>query len=217
MKKIYKILIISILLISALFINNKVEALLPLSGTIIVIDPGHGGKDPGTTDGKINESNINLSISRYLELELSKMGASVILTRDGDYDLSKPNAKWRKKSDFDNRIKLINNSNADLYLSIHLNYLTDSSYWGAQVFYSDEKNKEIASSIQKIINDELKNNREEKKIPSKTYMYSKLNRPGVLIECGFLSNEKEKNLLITQEYQQKLAKVITNGVIDVFN
>ena len=217
MKKIYKILIISILLISALFINNKVEALLPLSGKIIVIDPGHGGKDPGTTDGNINESNINLSISRYLELELSKMGASVILTRDGDYDLSKPNAKWRKKSDFDNRIKLINNSNADLYLSIHLNYLTDSSYWGAQVFYSDEKNKEIASSIQKIINDELKNNREEKKIPSKTYMYSKLNRPGVLIECGFLSNEKEKNLLITQEYQQKLAKVITNGVIDVFN
>ncbi len=217
MKKIYKILIISILLISALFINNKVEALLPLSGKIIVIDPGHGGKDPGSTDGNINESNINLSISRYLELELSKMGASVILTRDGDYDLSKPNAKWRKKSDFDNRIKLINNSNADLYLSIHLNYLTDSSYWGAQVFYSDEKNKEIASSIQKIINDELKNNREEKKIPSKTYMYSKLNRPGVLIECGFLSNEKEKNLLITQEYQQKLAKVITNGVIDVFN
>ncbi len=217
MKKIYKILIISILLISALFINNKVEALLPLSGKIIVIDPGHGGKDPGTTDGNINESNINLSISRYLELELAKVGASVILTRDGDYDLSKPNAKWRKKSDFDNRIKLINNSNADLYLSIHLNYLTDSSYWGAQVFYSDEKNKEIASSIQKIINDELKNNREEKKIPSKTYMYSKLNRPGVLIECGFLSNEKEKNLLITQEYQQKLAKVITNGVIDVFN
>jgi len=123
MKKRYKIIITILLLISAIFINKEVQALLPLSGKVIIVDAGHGGVDPGTTKDNIYEKDINLAISKYLELELSKSGASVILTRDGDYDLSYPDARWRKKSDFDNRINLINNSKANLYLSIHLNYL----------------------------------------------------------------------------------------------
>ena len=89
----------------------KVEAVMPLTGKIIVIDPGHGLEDPGTNYGNVYEKNINLSIGLFLEKELGSMGAEVILTRDGDYDLSTPNAKYRKKSDFDNRIKLINESN----------------------------------------------------------------------------------------------------------
>ena len=141
MKKIIKIGTIIVLLISALFINKEVKALLPLSGKIIIIDPGHGGKDPGTINDETYESEINLQISKYLEIELTKMGATVILTREGNYDLSSPNARWRKKSDFDNRINLINNSKANLYLSIHLNYLTDTKYYGAQVFYNNEENK----------------------------------------------------------------------------
>lgn len=216
MKKIIKIFIISLLLISAIFINKEVEALLPLSGKIIIIDPGHGGKDPGTISEDTYESEINLQISKYLEIELSKIGATIILTRDGNYDLSTPNAKWRKKSDFDNRINLINNSKANMYISIHLNYLTDSKYYGAQAFYNNEENKEIASSIQEVLNKELNNDREIKKIPSRTYMYSKLNIPGVLIECGFLSNYKEKKLLKTSDYQQKLAKIIAQGIINYY-
>ncbi len=216
MKKIIKIFIITILLISALFINKEVKALLPLSGKIIIIDPGHGGKDPGTISGDTYESDINLQISKQLEIELTKMGATVILTREGNYDLSSPNAKWRKKSDFDNRINLINNSKASLYLSIHLNYLTDSKYYGAQVFYNNEENKKIASSIQETLNKELKNDREIKKIPKRTYMYSKLNIPGVLIECGFLSNYNEKELLKTAKYQQQLAVIITKGIIEYY-
>lgn len=216
MKKIMKISIITILLISALFINNEVKALLPLSGKIIIIDPGHGGKDPGTSSGSIKESEINLSISKYLELELTKVGATTILTRDGDYDLSTPNAKWRKKSDFDNRINLINKSKANMYLSIHLNYLGDSSYSGAQVFYNNEENKEIAMVIQEELNKNLDSNREIKKIPSKTYMYDKLTIPGVLIECGFLSNYKEKELLTSSDYQQKIAQVIKDALINYY-
>lgn len=216
MKKKIKIVTITLLLISALFINKEVEALLPLSGKIIIIDPGHGGKDPGTISNETYESEINLQISKYLEIELTKMGATVILTREGNYDLSTPNAKWRKKSDFDNRINLINNSQANLYLSIHLNYLEDTKYYGAQVFYNNKENKIIASSIQDNLNKELKNDREIKKIPSRTYMYSKLNIPGVLIECGFLSNYKEKELLKTPEYQQKLATIITEGIINYY-
>lgn len=216
MKKHFKYLIIIILLISAIFINTTVQALMPLSGKIIIIDPGHGGADPGTISNNTYESNINLAISQALEIELVKSGATVILTRDGDYDLSHPKAKWRKKSDFDNRIKLINNSKADMYLSIHLNYLTDSKYNGAQVFYNSETNKEIALVIQENLNTELKNDRDVKPIPTKTYMYSKLTVPGVLIECGFLSNPNEKSKLVTKEYQEQLARTITKGIINYY-
>ena len=206
------------LVLLMLFSFSKVEALLPLSGRIIVIDPGHGGKDPGTVSGNIYESHINLKISKYLEYYLSKNGATVILTRNGNYDLSSPNIYNRKRSDFDNRIKLINNSIADLYLSIHLNYLSDSSYYGPQVFYNDknEDNKIIADTIQKHLNEQVKTNREIKKIPSRTYMYSKLKPEGVLIECGFLSNYNEKIKLKTDKYQEKIAQYITEAIIKYY-
>lgn len=206
------------LILLMLFSFSKVDALLPLSGKIIVIDPGHGGKDPGTVSGNIYESHINLKISKYLEYYLSKNGASVILTRNGNYDLSSPNIYNRKRSDFDNRIKLINNSNADLYLSIHLNYLSDSSYYGPQVFYNDksENNKLLAEIIQNYLNEKIKTKREIKSIPSRTYMYSKLKPNGVLIECGFLSNYNEKMKLKTDEYQEKIAQYITEAIIKYY-
>lgn len=216
MKTKIKLITFAILLVSALFINNKVQALLPLSGKIIIIDPGHGGKDPGTTYNTIYEKDINLAISKYLEIELTKLGASVKLTRDNDYDLSSPNAYWRKKSDFDNRIKLINESKGDLYLSIHLNYLSNASYSGPQVFFNNNDEKKLASVIQEKLNEVTKQNREIKTIPKKTYMYSKLNISGVLIECGFLSNTNERNSLKTTEYQQLIAKTIANAIASYY-
>lgn len=197
------------------FYSLKVEAIMPLTGKVIVIDPGHGLKDPGTSYGNLLEKDINLSISLLLEKKLGVLGAEVILTRDGDYDLSTPNANYRKKSDFDNRIKLINESKADLYLSIHLNYLSDFSYSGPQVFYIDE-NKELAEYVQKSMNDFLNGDRKTKKIPADTYMYNKLKVPGVLIECGFLSNEKERVLLKKEAYQEKVAESIVKGVLEYF-
>ena len=217
MKTKFKIVILILLLLSALFINTKVNALMPLSSKIIVIDPGHGGKDPGTISDTTYESNINLAISKALEIELSKAGATVILTRNDDYDLSVPNARWRKKSDFDNRINLINDSKADIYLSIHLNYLTNSAYYGPQVFYDNKDTENLATIIQNTLNTNLNTDRKIKPIPSKTYMYDKLNVPGVLIECGFLSNPSEKSKLITEEYQQKLAILIKDALISYFN
>ena len=217
MKTKIKILTLIILLLSALFINTKVSALMPLSGKTIVIDPGHGGKDPGTSSDTIYEKDINLAISKALEIELSKVGATVIMTREDDYDLSKPNARWRKKSDFDNRIKLINNSKANLYLSIHLNYLTNSAYKGPQVFYEKESDINLASILQETLNTNLNTDRKIKPIPNKTYMYDKLTIPGALIECGFLSNYEEKNKLTTEEYQQKIASLIKDAIITYFN
>ena len=211
MRKYLCIVFILFVLLCSIFNIIDVSAFLPLSGKVIVIDPGHGAKDPGTSYKDILEKDINLNISLFLQSELIKRGATVLLTRDGDYDLSSANAFWRKKSDFDNRIKFINESNADLYLSIHLNYLDEHEYKGAQVFYN-KNNENLAMLLQEFINKELISNRKIKKIPTNTYMYNKLNVPGVLIECGFLSNYQERNLLVTKKYQQKIASVIAEAI-----
>ncbi len=137
------------------------------------------------------------------------------MTRDGDYDLSSPNADRRKKSDFDNRIDLINKSGADLYLSIHINYLEDSSVYGAQTFYTED-NKLLAHVIQESFQSYLNSPLEEKKIVDTIYMYKQLKVPGVLIECGFFSNKKEKDLLISEQYQLKLVNSIVNALINYY-
>ena len=195
--------------------SSNVYAELPLLGKVIIVDAGHGSEDPGTTYGKIYEKDINLKISLYLEKALSKYGASVIMTRDGDYDLSTPNTNHRKKSDFDNRIKLINESKGDMYISIHLNYLSNSAYKGVQVFYNND-NKNLAQVVQTHLNQELNGNREIKKIPTSTYMYNKLKIKGVLIECGFLSNTSERNLLQSDEYQEKVAVSIADAIVKYY-
>ncbi len=206
------IFIISIFLLSSVFGKDN----LFLVGRIIVIDPGHGFLDPGTSYENIYEKDINLNISLYLKEKLESNGATVYMTRDGDYDLSTPNAIYRKKSDFDNRINLINNSKADIYLSIHLNYLSDFKYYGPQVFYNG-KNIYFANIMQDVLNKGLNSNRKIKNIPKDTYMYSKLKVNGLLIECGFLSNYEDRQKLITNEYQKKVANLISNGVIKYFS
>ena len=186
-----------------------------LKDKVILIDPGHGNKDPGTVVGDVYEKDINLKISLKLKTELEKQGVKVILTRDGDYDLAYPNASYRKKSDFDNRIKLINSSKADLYLSIHLNYLASSKYYGPQVFY-DKDNQKFAEVVQQTLNKDMNTDRKVKKIPSSTYMYDKLKVPGILIECGFLSNPSEREKLKSEEYQQKIAVSIVKAIREYF-
>ncbi|MBQ4584200.1 MAG: N-acetylmuramoyl-L-alanine amidase [Bacilli bacterium] len=198
------------------FISSKymVSAKLPLNEKTIAIDAGHGGKDPGTTYKDIYEKDINLKISLYLKESLINLGANVVMTREGDYDLSSPSAYARKKSDFDNRIKLINNSEVDFYVSIHLNYLTDSKYSGAQVFALKD-NMEYAKNIQDYLNKNLKGDRESKRMPTATYMYQRLAVPGVLIECGFLSNATERAKLITDEYQKQVAGAIAKSITNI--
>ena len=206
--------IIFIFLLCLFVFISSVKASLPLSGKQIAIDIGHGGKDNGTSYGNIFEKDINLSVGMKLQEELSRNGASVLLTRDEDYDLSSPNVDRRKKSDFDNRIKLINESSVDMYISIHTNYLDDSSYFGAQVFYYREGNRKLAENIQAQLNT-ISHPREIKPMPN-VYMYQRLNKPGVLVEVGFLSNSYERNKLITSEYQIQLAKSIVNGIIEYY-
>ena len=213
-KNIFKPLL-CIVIIFLIVIINPVEATLPLNGKVIVLDAGHGGLDPGTVYKSIYEKDINLKIVMYLKKELEKYGASVLLTRNSDADLSGGVKNHRKKADFDNRIKIINSNDTDLYISIHLNYISEEKYYGAQVFYNKE-NFNLANIIQNYLNDNTNSNRKVKKIPANTYMYNKINKDGVLIECGFLSNKEEREKLITDNYQELLAKVISNAIVNYF-
>lgn len=217
MKKIVFIILILLFIILSIFKVNAGSLNFPLLGKTFYIDPGHGSKDKGTSHNNADEKTLNLDISKVLKQELENMGATVFLTRDGDYDLSKPNALYRKKSDFDSRIALINNSKADMYLSIHQNYYKNAKYSGPQVFYSKvvNENIKIASFIQESLNKYTKNDREIKKVP-KTYMYDKLNVPGVLIECGFISNPEELKKLKNEKYQKELSQSIIMGIINYY-
>lgn len=139
-----------------------------------------------------------------------KYGATVILTRDGDYDLSTPNTKTRKRSDFNNRIKLINETKADLVISIHQNYYKDTKYKGTQIFY--KKNKELADFLQENINKE----RLTKPISNTLYMYNKINTEVLLIECGFISNSSERKKLTDEKYQKEYVNNLSKYISDYF-
>lgn len=132
------------------------------------------------------------------------------MTRVGDYDLSTPNAYRRKKSDFDNRIKIINENNTDLVISIHQNYYNDSKYSGTQIFYKG--NKELAKYLQTKINPE----RKIKMISNELYMYNKLKSDTLLIECGFISNNEDRKKLIDVNFQKKYVKKLARFIIEYY-
>ena len=190
---------------------------LPLLGKVIYIDPGHGGTDPGALYNDLYEADLNLQISLKLEAELEKNGAIVYLTRYGDYDLAVKNAINRKRSDLSRRANIINASNADIYLSIHLNSDISSTWQGAQAFYDtvNEKNEIIAKIMQEQFKMDLKTNREYKQI-NDHYLYQRVKIPGVLLEVGFISNPNERYLLKQDNYQEKIAVSIKNGLINYF-
>ena len=215
-KIIYLIItILSIISFSGIYAQNEEFSLL---GKIIYIDPGHGGTDPGAIYKDIYESNINLNISKKLYNLLLSKGAIVYLTRDGDYDLSVTNAINRKRSDLSRRANIINKSDCDLYISIHLNAESTGIWRGAQVFYDDinPKNEKIAKIMQEELSKTLNTNRKYKET-NEMYLHKRVERPGVLIEVGFLSNANERYLLTKDYYQDRIATTITNGIIKYFN
>ena len=215
----YKTLIICLFFIS-IFCFSKVNALIKdytLLGKIIYIDPGHGGVDAGAISNTILEKDINLLLSKKLESTLTSKGAIVYLTRDGDYDLSKSTIN-RKRNDLYNRVKLINNSKADIYISIHLNSSTSNKWSGIQLFYSNiiKENKILAETITNTIKQNMKNIRDVKK-ENNYYMYSKIKIPGILIEAGFISNPNDNYKIRQNTYQDTLINNIALGIEKYFN
>ena len=212
-----KMFLLFIMLILVFDKTNAFMEEVPLVGKVIYLDAGHGGKDPGAYYKDIYEEDINLSIVLKLRDKLESLGAIVYLTRDSDYDLSNPNVSLRKRSDLSNRANMINSSDADMYLSIHLNSSSNTSWKGAQVFYDDinENNEKLADIFQKNFNKYLNSNRNIQEI-STLYMYKRITKPGLLLELGFISNPNERYLLNQDDYQNKIVNVLSDTLLEVF-
>lgn len=207
-------------LIFIMCIVYKVEAVdndLPLLGRVIFVDPGHGGRDPGTMHGNIKEKDIVLEISKKLRDELTTKGAIVYMTRETDEDLSSIWDPNKKRGDLYRRILMYREYDAELYLSIHINYYSDTSQSGAEVLYNsiNSENKIFGEILMNNFKTALGSTRRLKK--TDLYMYSNTTVPGVLIECGFLSNPNERYLLQRTDYQKKLSDIISDSVVTYFN
>lgn len=184
---------------------------------LIIIDPGHGGMDTGAVVENVYESNLVLDISKKIEEVLENAGYDVILTRN-NYD-SLSGDKFIKKVDMQKRVNIINQNNARLALSIHLNKFSIEKYHGAQIFYNNNivENKELASSLQEKFNNYLGNTNRNIVSRNDVYLLNRINIPCCLIECGFMSNPDEFELLQKEEYQYKLAFAILLGINDFFD
>ncbi len=194
---------------------------LPLSGKIIYLDPGHGGPDGGAGDEGALEKDIALSVAERMRDYFQEQGALVIMTREEDKDLADEGTKGysrRKVEDLKKRLELINESDADLFLSIHLNSIPSSKWSGAQTFYNPkfEENKYVAKAIQDELQRNLENTTREAKGIQNVYIIKYAEKPGALVEIGFLSNPGERANLMTEKYQEKVAASIYNGVLKYF-
>ena len=204
--------------------NEYVETVsLPVSGKTVIVDAGHGIPDEGAEVGDgTTEAETNLKIALKLQNLLEQSGCNVILTRSDEnaiYDIDSKTLKQKKISDIHNRVKIGNESSADIFVSIHLNKIPQTQYYGWQTFYNEKspEGQKLAKCIQENLNEAIQ--KENKRVASKIeniYIINKVQIPITIVECGFLSNEEEKANLLNDSYQNRLAWGIYNGIIDYF-
>lgn len=217
-----KVVVVSVLMAFICFslvITSSTKEELPVmsyivANKIIVIDPGHGGTDTGAVRGNIVEKEITLSISQKLAKELSQAGAAVILLRNTDTDMAGEGKKFSKREDLTARVKKANENNADLYISIHTNADPNSRWFGAQTFYTpkSEASKLLAESIQEELT-RILGNTTRKALAGDYFVMENTAMPAVIVEVGFISNHREGQLLVNDEYQSKVAFAIFSGIV----
>lgn len=188
--------------------------------TKIVLDAGHGGVDPGVV-GKttgVKESQINLDIVKRAETLFLNAGFDVVLTRKSDVGLYGIATKNLKKKDMAKRREIIEKENPDLVISVHLNEYSLKSRRGGQVFYynNNELSETLAKSVQKEINAIYEDVKDYNALSADLFMLKCTKAPSVIVECGFLSNEKDEKLLLTEEFREEIAYSIFKGVIGYY-
>jgi N-acetylmuramoyl-L-alanine amidase len=194
---------------------------MPLSGKTIVLDAGHGGPDGGAVSKSgIIEKDLNLAIVLQLRDYLQQSGALVYVTREDDSDLASPDTKayrMRKSEDLVRRAKFVEEHNADLMVSIHMNSIPSPQWSGAQTFFypNHEGNANLAALIQDEIRINLQNtSRMAAKTPNNVYLLKAVeNVPSALVEVGFLSNPAEAARLGDAGYQKQVAAAIYQGIL----
>lgn len=219
-------LIISFLIfISTLTFRNPVNTVKQteqnVNQPIVIIDAGHGGFDGGAVadDGTI-EKDINLSIAKYLQEYLSFFSIKTIMIREIDCSVEDDGLttiRQKKSSDLHNRMKVMEETENAIFVSIHQNKYPDGKYSGTQVFYSPKTKDEsqlLAQTIQDCIVNTLQkeNTRQIKECGTSVFLMYNAVKPAVLVECGFLSNYQETMLLKSSEYQKKIAFCIAMGI-----
>ena len=216
------VMLVSIISIASYlkYATQSVETVgLSTASKVIIIDPGHGGFDPGKKgiNGE-NEKDINLKIALKLRDYLEESGALVIMTRTTDDDADGMDGVKHKRKDMAERKKIA--EGGELLISIHQNSFTQPSVKGAQTFYNkkSEQGKLLADLIQKSIKEYAdKENRRETKSNNDYYVLKATNIPAVIVECGFLSNNIDLANLKNDEYQSKMAFSIVCGVLNYLN
>lgn len=221
MKKYVMEMTMAVLLLISVFFLSKEAAVVANENAgkekVIVIDAGHGGADPGMVGiGGLEEKGINLAVSMKLKESLEDQGFTVVMTRTEDQGLYQEGARNKKVQDMQNRIEIMEKAKPLLAVSVHQNSYTEESVKGPQVFYyeSSAEGQKLAVSIQNALNTELSVERPRKEKGNTSYFLLKKS-PCVLniVECGFLTNEKEAELLQTEEYQQKIVEAVTKGIV----
>ena len=232
MRAIYKMLpvygiAVCLILFCSLFASQSVTVLAGAFEDIespglpvIVLDPGHGGEDGGAVSANgVRESGLNLEISLRTRDLLRFLGIPVVMTRETDLSIHSPEAvtvSEKKISDLKNRVALVSGTENPILVSIHQNMFAESKYYGTQLFYADsDPSRQLAEELQALFAAELDpSNHRRAKPCENVYLLSRISCPGVLVECGFLSNPKEEALLQSAEYQKKLAAVLAAGLMD---
>ena len=187
----------------------------------IVVDAGQVGEDGGAVGvNGLVEKEINLAIALALADDLKASNFPVVLVRDSDYsvgDQTLSTVAERKRSDTKRRVQLVEETGDCILVSIHQNQFSQSQYKGAQMFYSpnDSESALLAECIRQSVVGSLQpeNTRQNKEAGEDIYLLTHCQVPGVIVECGFLSNPEEANLLGQEEYQQDMAAAIYNGII----
>ena len=182
----------------------------------VVLDPGHGGSDPGKVGvHKEQEKEINLQIALLVKEILEQKEVKVIMTRESDKGLADESTSNKKVQDLKRRCSLIHEVQPDCVISIHQNSFTDTSSCGPQVFYygASEESKTLAIQLQNALDEALEvSDSRGIKCNNGYYIFKNSPAPIVIVECGFLSNSNEADLLATDAYQSKLARTIYEGV-----
>ncbi len=223
MKKYRNLIFICLVAVSMVLLSPKgvtviKNAMVTSNDTkqLIIIDPGHGGADPGKVGiNNALEKDINLSISFKLKVYLEQLGYEVVLTRTDDNGLYSLEDNNKKRADMKKRVSIINEANPVMTISIHQNSFPQASSRGAQVFYhvKSPEGKRLAETIQEqmklVLND---GNKRVAKSNDSYYMLKNTSCPTVIVECGFLSNPAEADLLLDDSYQDKVAYGITEGI-----
>ncbi len=188
-----------------------------IAGKLIVVDPGHGGDDPGALGSTgVHEKDIVLEVSKKLVEILNQAGAEALLTRETDRDLCDPGTQssyQARVQDLARRVELANERQADLFISIHVNSFPDRREAGAQTFSQPgaEESKKLAVSIQQELNKFLEYpGREAKQVDYFANRMAKM--PSVIVEIGFISNPREEKLMLDPLYQNKIAWSIYAGI-----